>query len=85
MNNLSDQAVLSPILKKNNIYGIPDEADWIQCSPESIDVNLEKYPVFNARNIAEESVVNRCLKYFDSIKCRHSDSGQDCPNLLILR
>jgi hypothetical protein len=85
INNLSDQAVLSPILKKNNIYGIPDEADWIQCSPESVDVNLEKYPVFNARNKTEESVVNRCLKYFDSVKCRHSSTGEDCNSLLVLR
>jgi hypothetical protein len=84
INNITDQAVLSPILKKNNIYGIPNEADWVQCSPDSIEVNLKKYPVFNARNKNENSITDKCLKYFNSVKCTHNRHDL-CDNMLVLR
>jgi hypothetical protein len=84
MNNLSDQAVLSSVLKRNGIFGIKDEADWIQCSEDTILDNSKKYPVFNARNKTSISIMDKCLKYFDSIKCIHN-SNDLCDNMLILR
>lgn len=85
MNNLSDQSVMSLVFKKNGLGGILDEADWIQCSDQPIAYNLKKYPVFNARNKTQNTIVDKCLKYFDSVKCIHDGNWQQCPNLLILR
>lgn len=85
--NLHDQAILSCVLKSHGVIGIADEFDWIQSNSleQSIEDNLKKYPIFNVRNITGNTIVDKCLKYWHSTKCIHSEDGSECPNMFIVR
>jgi hypothetical protein len=90
--NLYDQSVLSCVLKKNKIAGIPDELDWYFESEkvyDSLEDNLKKYPIFNARNKNKYSLLNKCVKYHNSAKhiklCNKFGTNEDCFNIEITR
>jgi len=86
--NIYDQSILSCILKKYNIEGIQDECDWFLSPPMSKEKNIKKiqgYPIFNARNPYKYSIIDKCLKYHDGVKCVHFDNDKYCEDTVILR
>jgi hypothetical protein len=90
--NLYDQSVFSCVLKKNNVDGIPDEFDWYFNSQKvfnNLEDNIVKYPIFNARNKNQYSIINKCVKYHDSVKhimsCNRFGINEDCDSLEITR
>lgn len=90
--NLYDQSVFSCVLKKNNVTGIADEFDWYfdsQSVFRSLEENAKRYPIFNARNKNEYSLINKCVKYHDSIKhtalCNYFGKNQECSGIEITR
>ena len=78
--HLHDQPVLSLLLKKININGIPDEAGWYFPS-QTISINardnIKKYPFFMARNPFGYSVLGKCVAYKTANKSAVNRQGSE--------
>jgi hypothetical protein len=86
--HLEDQPVLSCILKKEGIEGIPDEGSWYMPSKsvyDTVEENIDMYPIFTARNPFKGLMIGKCLKYTSHVICIHSKDGSNCPSLIYIR
>jgi len=97
--HISDQTILSLVLKKNGIEGIPDEAGWYFPSPTisiNIKENMQRYPFFMARNPFGTSMLGKCVAYKTSNKSAFgrkngefrvcmSGTPEECNNFIRVR